>query len=197
MGNTGPSALTPFVRSDAQGAVLAETLGHPENEVSISELSRRTASSLATTHREVQRLIRSGVLVERRDGNNRLVRANQEHPLFALMSQLVVETYGPQPVLRALLADVPGVVEAFVYGSWAARRTGTEGPFPRDIDVMVVGSLALDDLLDIQERARALLHREVNIHRTTVADWHSPDGNPFLTTVRSRPLVPLVGGEHE
>lgn len=97
---TLPPQLTPFVRSDAVGAFLAETLGHPEREVSLAELGRRTGVSPAVVHREVQRLIDVGVLQDRQEGRNRLVRAERDHPLHAPMREIVQPTYGPGPVLR-------------------------------------------------------------------------------------------------
>ncbi len=64
----------------------------------------------------------------------------------------VVLTYGPVAVLGELLASVPGVAEAYVYGSWAARYRGQAGDVPRDVDVLVIGDADEDDLY---EAARA------------------------------------------
>ena len=116
--------LTPFVRSDAVGAILAELLGHPDREFSLSELGRRTGVSGPVVHREVGRLIESDVLRDRHEGRNRLVRANEEHQLFPLMRDLIAATYGPLPVLRELFDAVDGVDRVVIYGSWAARRAG-------------------------------------------------------------------------
>lgn len=193
---TGPSLLTPFLRSDAQGAVLAETIGNPTAELSISEIARRARVLPAVAHREVVRLIEAEVLLDRRDGNNRLVRANVDHPLWSFMSQIVAETYGPVPILRGLLADVPGVHEAYLYGSWAARRAGESGPPPRDLDVLVVGYAARTDLLDVADAARETLHIDVNIHSALPEAWAEKD-NPFLATVASRPLIALTDHEVE
>jgi hypothetical protein len=63
------------------------------------------------------------VLLDRREGNNRLVHANTAHPLVEPMRWIVAATSGPVPVLRELIDGVPGVQEAYVYGSWA-RRSG-------------------------------------------------------------------------
>lgn len=189
-----PSALTPFLRSDAQGAVLAEVMLDPSVELSFAAVARRADVLPAIAHRELSRLIEADVLRDRRDGNNRLVRANTEHPLWSLMSQLVVETYGPVPVLRALLADVSGVRESYLYGSWAARRAGQPGPPPRDLDVLVIGTASRTDLLDVSEAASAKLHIEVNVHRTSPEAW-AAGTDPFLATVASRPKAQLTGAQ--
>jgi predicted nucleotidyltransferase len=183
--------LTPFLRSDAQGAVLAETLLDPTAELTISEVARRAGVLPAVAHREVTRLIDADVLRDRREGNNRLVRANTEHPLWLLMSQIVMETYGPAPLLRNLLTELPGIREAYIYGSWAARRVGQPGPPPRDIDVLVVGNPSRTDLLDVADAAQQKLHTEVNIHTTTPEAWAAKK-EPFLVTVASRPRITLV-----
>lgn len=187
--------LLPFLRSDALGALLAETLLRPDEELSVTALARRAGLSVTLAHKEVGRLVDATVLVDRRDGNNRLVRANPEHPLFGPMSDMVAAAYGPEPVLRALLGEVEGADLAFLYGSWAARRTGTPGRFPRDVDVMVVGSASRSDLAEVAARARAVLGVEVNVHRVDPGSWQHPEGNAFLETVAARPRVLLIGAE--
>ena len=189
-----PSVLTPFARSDSVGAILAEVFLHA-GEFTRAELSRRTGVLPAVVHEEVSRLVDAAVLTDRREGNNRLVRANESHPLFVPMSEIIAASYGPVPVLRELLSRVPHIREAFIYGSWAARRSGQPGRFPRDVDVMVIGDLSVDDLVAIQAEARDLLGMEVNIHRTTWSDWQNRAGNPFLAEVASRPAVGLLRKE--
>ncbi|OMH23029.1 hypothetical protein BKD30_14225 [Tersicoccus phoenicis] len=187
--------LTPFVRSDAVGAILAETLGHPDREVSLAELGRRTGASGPVVHREVGRLVESDVLRDRQEGRNRLVRANAEHPLFALMRDLIVATYGPIPVLRELFEDVGGVERLLIYGSWAARRAGESGAFPNDIDVLVVGNVPRRTLTKIATDASDRLDVPVSITRLLVEDWEAEDASPFVVTVRSRPTVDVMTSE--
>ena len=187
--------LTSFVRSDAVGAILAETFAEPTVELTIAEVARRADVLPAVAHREISRLVTADVLTDRREGNNRLVRVNQNHPLYSPMSEIIAATYGPVPVLRKLLAMKPGIAQVYIYGSWAARRAGEFGPAPRDIDVVVVGDLELDDMIQVQEAARKQLRTDVTIHRVDPTSWAHPENNPFLTTVRSRPLVQIVGKE--
>ncbi|MDR1151941.1 MAG: hypothetical protein LBK72_05620 [Bifidobacteriaceae bacterium] len=190
---TRPPLLTPFVRSDAVGAILAETFADPESELSIAEVARRTKTLPAVAHKEITRLVDAAILLDRRAGNHRLVRVNVDHPLYGPMAEILAAAYGPVPVLRTLLSDLAGVDRAFIYGSWAARRMGQPGPPPRDVDVMVIGDLGLDDLVAVQESASERLRVEVNVHRCTPEAWAARDDNPFLATVSGRPMVWIVG----
>lgn len=194
MKNIAPQ-LTPFVRSDAVGAILAETLGHPEREFTLAELGRRTDTSGPVVHREVGRLVESTVLRDRYEGRNRLVSANADHPLFALMRNLIAATYGPVPVLRELFDGVHGVEELLIYGSWAARRSGESGAFPNDLDVLVVGDTPRRKLTALAAEAGNHLDLPVNVTRIAPVDWNSEDPSPFVSTIRSRPLVDVKSGE--
>ena len=194
MKNLAPQ-LTPFVRSDAVGAILAELLGHPDREFSLSELGRRTGVSGPVVHREVGRLVESDMLRDRHEGRNRLVRANHEHPLFALMRDLIAATYGPVPVLRELFDNIDDVGQVFIYGSWAARRAGESGAFPNDIDLLVIGAAPRRDLLAIATEAGKRLDLPVNVTRLGRDEWEADEPSPFVSTIRSRPIVDVLSGD--
>jgi hypothetical protein len=121
----------------------------------------------------------------------RLLQANLDGPLARPLTELLTLTYGPAAVLRDLLAAIHGIDEAFIYGSWAARYAGEPGPPPRDVDVLVVGDADEDDIFEAARVAERRLGREVNIHRVSAKAWHGPGRDPFLTSVRSRPLVSI------
>ncbi len=61
---------------------------------------------------------------------------------------------------------------------------------PKDIDALVVGHPDRADLFDAAERAERALGREVSIRSISPTRWSDGD-DPFLRTLRSRPLVAL------
>jgi len=163
---------------------------HPEESFSVTELAHRLRASQSTVSREVDRLAEAELVQEDRRGNLRLLRANVDSPLARPLGELLALTYGPAAVLGELLAGVEGVDEAYVYGSWAARYAGEEGPPPRDIDLLIVGAADDDDLADAARAAEGRLGREVNVQRVSARAWRSGN-DPFLTAVRARPLYPI------
>ncbi len=192
---TLPAQLTPFVRSDTVGSLLAETLSHIDREFTLTELGRRVGAGPAVVHREVGRLVDGGILKDRHEGRNRLVSANVNHPLFVPMRTIIETTYGPVPILREAFGEVDGATLVYIYGSWAARRSGVAGPFPNDIDVLVVGATPRRVLADIARSAGDRLGVPVNITRVSPEEWTSNEPSPFLATVQSRPTVNVLTGE--
>lgn len=185
-------SLLPLLRSRLQGELLALVLLHPEREYSITELAESFGVSATTVLREAERLVGGGILEDRRVGRSRLVKARTDTPLYRPLSDVIAVTFGPMSLLAEALAGLAGVREAYIYGSWAARYSGEPGPPPGDVDVLVVGSPDPDELFDRAERVSRRLGREVNVHRISPEAWATADtADPFLTSVRDRPLARL------
>lgn len=187
---TTPPALRPILRSQVQGEVLARLYLHPDEEHSLAELAELTATSPQSIQHEVSRLVKAGLLRDRRLGRSRLIRANPDSMLARPLTDLLMVTYGPVPVLESELGPIKGIEQAFVFGSWAARHQGISGAIPNDVDVMVVGRADLDALDDAADRAQKVLRRPVNIRRVSPSAWQS-SSDPFFTQVREQPLVQL------
>ena len=183
-------ALSPILRSNAQGDILALLFMNEGEEYSLADISRRVRALPATVHREVERLVASGTLTDRMVGRARLVRANTHDRMYLPLYDLLQLSYGPKAVLEPLLCALPGIEQAFVYGSWAARYSGEIGAPPQDVDVLVVGTTPRERLESLAREAQLRLRREVNVNRVSADEW-AKQTQPFITTVRSRPLVEL------
>lgn len=180
----------------ARRAVLARTFLSPEREYHIRELVRLTGLAPRTVHQEVEKLVRADILTERRDGNRRHVRANERHPLFRPVREIILKTEGLADVLReALGADA--IEFAFVFGSMA----GQDAKAGSDVDLLVVGSLGLREAVRRLSAAHDVLGREINpsVWTRSEFDRRRDEGDPFLSRVLEGATVPIVGAlpEHQ
>jgi DNA-binding transcriptional ArsR family regulator len=190
---SAPSALLPILRSQVAGDLLALLYLHPEDEYSLTEAANALGTNLSTVHYEARQLSDGYLINTRKRGNLRLIKAVADSPLTRPLTDLLAVTYGPLFFLTDLIADADGVSEAYIYGSWAARYRGEPGPVPPDVDVLIVGTADLDDLDEVTEKAQIMLHRPVSIRRIGPEAWNSSNPtDPFVTSVKSRPLVTIV-----
>jgi hypothetical protein len=189
--NTLAPELAPIFRSDSQGEILARLLLNPERAFTIADLAAMTQTSYASTFREVQRLARTGLLTEHRVGRHHQLSADTTSRAYQPLSELLRISYGPVTVLPAMLQDIGGIDQAFIYGSWAARRSGEKGSPPQDIDLLVVGNPSRAEVYGAAERAQQSLGVEVNPRIVSVSGWREAS-DPFIATVKERPLVPLL-----
>lgn len=190
-----PSCLLPLLRSRVTGALLALLYLHPERAYSLAEAGRLVSASSQVMSAEADLLVTSGLVLDRRRGRLRLIRAKTTGPVAGPLRDLLAVTYGPLPVLSDLLSGVAGIDAAYLYGSWAARYSGEAGEVPRDVNVLVVGSADPDELYDAVETAERTLGREVSISSVSAGYWAEPNrADVFMRHLREHPLVQLQPG---
>lgn len=189
--NTSAPQLAPLFRSDAQGEILARLLLNPDRAFTIAEIARITSTSYASTHREIQRLIRAGLLDEERVGRANQVRAATTSPAYGPLTELLLLSYGPANVIPQTIAGIDGIEQAYIYGSWAARRAGEPGSPPGDIDVLIVGNPSRSAIYAASEEAEKTLGREVNTRIVSPTAWAAAT-DPFIRTIKNRPLTALT-----
>jgi len=187
---TSAPELSAIFRSDAQGEILARLLLNPGVSFTIADLARMTGTSYASAHREAERLVRVGVVSEHRVGRHHQLTADTTSPAYEALRTLLLLSYGPATVIPRALAGVEGVHEAYIYGSWAARRMGEPGSPPGDIDVLVVGNPPRSALHAAGEEAERSLGCQVSMRAVSEQTWANGD-DPFILTLRARPLVTL------
>ncbi len=182
--------LAPIFRSDGQARLLAALL-LADDELSVTELAEYAGLAYPTAHREVARLLDAGILIERRVGRTRLIRANPASPITAPLREILTVTTGPVVLLGEEFGRLDGIESAFLYGSFAARLLGVEGQAPNDIDVMVVGAPDVEAVYEACTRVEAAVHRPVNPTILTAAELAERTG--FLDSVRAGAVVPVMG----
>ncbi len=189
-----PPLLLPLFRSANQARLLtAVFLGHDPQ--SLSELASDLAIPYSTVHRETTQLLNSGVIVENRVGNTRLLEPNTTSPFYGPLRELLEIAFGPVPLLTSEFEHIRGVEAAAIFGSWAHRTLGKPGPPPADIDVLVVGTPDPAQIYDACSRVGATLRRPVNPTILTPHEWNQH--TPFLGEVRHGGLLTVVGNLDE
>ena len=187
---TGAPLLAPIFRSDGQARLLSALL-LADDELSITDVAERADLAYPTAHREVARLIEAGILVERQVGRTRLIRGNPDSPLTGPLREILTVVSGPVVLLAEEFEHIEGIQSAFLYGSFAARLRGVDGPAPHDIDVMVVGDPDVDAIYEACTRVEAAVHRPINPTILSAQELKAESG--FLDTVCSSPIVPVMG----
>ncbi len=181
-----PRSRLPIFRSPEQERLLAELFVFAQGPVSLSELARRAATSRAGAHKEVERLEAVGLVTSTSSGRSRLIEANQASPLYPDLKALLTKALGPEQLLRDALADLNGIDEAFIFGSWATPGAAA----PQDIDLMVIGEPDISRVYETVSRIESQVGRPINVSVRSKAEWESADGG-FERTVKSRPMVAL------
>jgi len=182
-------SLVSLLGSECRAALLVHTHLDQGSERHLRELVRATGFAPRTVQLEVDRLVRQGILVERRDANRRLLAANRRHPLHAALRELVVRTEGVVTVLREALGEA-GVEFAFVYGSLATPAPSWDAA----VDLLVVGTADPRDITRRLAPAGEALGREVRPLVWTREEFERrlAEIDEFLGTVLKGPRLSVI-----
>ena len=177
----------PLFRSPEQERLLAELFVFAHEPLALSELARRTGTSVGGVHKEVERLERAGLVLSKTAGRSRLVEPDPSSPVYLELRGLLTKSMGPEPLLRDALSAIDGIQEAFIFGSWA----DPDQMAPQDIDLMVIGDPELGQLYDSVSSVEAEVGRPINVVVRSGDEWASADG-AFERAVKSRPRTDLI-----
>ena len=186
--------LLPLFRSRSLVLLLAHLLLREEESLeSVSQLALKLGLAPSTVQRDIELLEQAGIVHSLRVGKTRVVRIDRGCASLGELRALFEKTYGPPQILSELLAGLTGLNEAFIFGSWAARYSGEEGPAPGDIDLLVIAEEQNFDANLVYKAAQTAsqrLGREVNVSIVNEDEWRN-DHSGFLDTIRERPLLRL------
>ncbi|MGD2118947.1 MAG: transcriptional regulator [Chromatiales bacterium] len=177
-----------------QQRVLALLYGKPDRSFYTNEILRWAAMGRGTISRELERLANAGLLLVRREGNQRHYQANPDNPVYGELLAIVRKTFGVAEVIRQALEPLAGQIElAFVYGSMA-KANDTQAS---DIDLMLIGrDLQYGEVMDLLLPLEESLQRSIHPTLYDVADFQAKlkAGNSFLVRVMEQPRLMIQGG---
>jgi predicted nucleotidyltransferase len=189
-------AVGDLIFGQTRGRILTLLYGHPDQTFFIRQISREIDTSIGTVQRELGTLSQIGLIVRSVSGRQVYYKANRNHPVFAEIHSLIAKTVGVFQLLGSALAPFAKRVSlAFVYGSMA-RQDENAGS---DVDLMIVGDVALDEILMQLAPVERVLGRPINPTLYSVNEFKSrlQSGNHFLRSVLSGEKVLLIGDTNE
>ena len=179
-----------FGGSAARRAILTRFFSRPGVVRHVRELSRELGFSATIVGRELQRLERAGVLRSDQVGGTRRYEVDAGSPIAAEVRSLVQKTIGIEARLAQALRDVPGVEEAFLFGSYARGQERATS----DLDLFVVGSVDQEVLSERLAEVERALGRDVNVvsYEPDELDRLRSEGDRFVTDVLAGPRIALI-----
>ena len=191
-----PTGLLAILLPRARRAILAELFTRPDDRLHLRELERRTGLNAKGLMRELHTLTEAGILTAQRSGNRVYYRANPDCPIYSELRALVQKTADLAGVLkRALEPLADRIALAYIYGSHA---TGEAGP-QSDIDLMLVGELALSDIASPVAQAERELSREISptLYSPDEYRCRARDEDGFVAKVHRGVKIILLGDTDE
>jgi predicted nucleotidyltransferase len=176
--------------------VLGLLLSHPGQTFYLREIVRWADVGLGAVQRELKTLVQVGVIRRSVRGTHVFFQADPDCPVFADLRGIVLKTTGLADVLCQALAPLRSQIRfAFIYGSMARGQDRASS----DVDLMVVGDVSFDEVVDVIAAAEESLRREVNPTVYPLREFKQKLSarHYFVSDVVRNPTIFLVGNERD
>jgi predicted nucleotidyltransferase len=176
--------------------VLSLLLLRPDESFYVREIGRLTGVPAGPLHRELKSLAEAGLLARSVSGNQVRYQAFRDCPIFPELAGIFRKTAGLADVLRESLRPVAGEIDlAFVFGSVAQGKEKRTS----DIDLLVVGSVPFENVVEACHSARERLGREVNpvVMSGNAFRAKQRGHDRFLSRVLKEPKIFVIGDASE
>lgn len=185
--------LERLFSSRARVELLSILFLQPEKEFYLREIARITREDYKNISRELKNLETLGLLTSRKTGNLKYFSLNRKFPIFEELKSIFFKTRGVAKIIKEALQAFEIIDYAFIYGSFAS---GTENE-KSDVDLMVIGKIALETLLKLLKAPEKALSREINpsLYELSEIESRLRDNDPFITKVMNEPKIMLIGDE--
>lgn len=180
---------------NSKGEILNLFFKDAEKEYYLREIARNLDKEPSHFQKALNSLVKEGVLKDERKGNLRFFKLNKNYPLYEELKKIISKTLGIEAKFKEMINNLAGVEYAFIFGSIAKNKEYSES----DIDLMIIGQVDQDDLINKVSELEGELKREVNYHIYDKQDAIKKlkEKNSFLVRILNEPKIILKGNLDE
>ncbi len=159
------SSLDSLITSKTRIKLLIKFFSNSHTKAYLRSLAQEFNESSNSVRLELNRMAEAGLLQARNDGNTKLYQANQGHPLFPELNQLVIKYLGLSGIVENVVERLGTVKLAFVTGDYA------RGVDSGIVDLVVVGNIDWNYLLKLIQKAEEQTSRKIRPLVLTVNEF--------------------------
>ena len=181
--------------SSTRAELLGLFFNNPDDRFYLREIARHIGKDAAGIKRELDNLVKIGLLAREKRGVQKYYFANKSSPIFAEMKGLIFKTTGMQGAMKTSLSRLKGVKVAFLYGSFAKGSEKEDS----DIKLMVIGQANITELNDMVMGLEEKLKRDIDYLVFDDLEYRKrkDQKDPFIRDLLKGKKIFLVGKEDD
>lgn len=189
--------LERLFTSKTRVGILNRLLLNSNSEYHIREMSRIINATPILVQKELNNLEQFGLLKKRRLGNLVLYRLNRKSSIVNELKRIFLKTesLGSQLLSKMGKKDREQIRFALIYGSFAKGSDVSSS----DIDLMVIGGVGEDTVLQAVTRTERDLGRQVNLVLWTEREFleKARQKIPLVRELAKTPVIMILGDSGE
>ena len=120
---------------------------------------------------ELNRFEEAGMLLSETQGNKKLFKANEKHPLFKDINSIVLKYVGIDKIIDMVIHRLGDLDQLYLSGDYA------EGKDTGIIDLIFIGAIDKSYLVKLIDKAEKLIHKKLRyLHYSDEDEFHAVMG---------------------
>jgi hypothetical protein len=166
----------------ARRRVLGWLLTHPDDETFLREIARHVRLAASTVQRELDLLVKAGLVARAVSGHQVYFSANQNSPLYRELQSIFIKTTAVADVLRDALRPLKRqIVAALLVGPAATGQLQRSTA----LDLVVVGAVTAPELEPCAALAQRTLARGVRARSVPASQLAAVLTEPHIVIIRA------------
>ena len=128
---------------------------NPKNTSYLRGLEAEFGESSNAIRTELNRLERSDMLVSKNDGNRKMFKVNDQHPLYNEINSIIRKYVGLDVIIEFIVKKLGDLHSVYLIGKLAR---GMDSPV---VDLVFVGDVDKTYLINLVDKAESLIKRKV------------------------------------
>ncbi len=169
--------IETLISSKTRIKLLLKFFLNGSNESYLRGLENEFGESTNAIRIELNRLSKAGMLECASRGNKKFFRANQNHPLYQEIHNILLKHIGIDKIIESVISRLGDVRKVFLTGRFAS------GIDSNIIDLMIIGDVDLNYLVRLIGKAEKMINRKIRY-----INYKSED-EVDISHFRSEPLL--------
>jgi len=181
--------------SSTRAELLGLFFNNPDDRFYLREIARHIGKDAAGIKRELDNLVKMGLLAREKRGVQKYYFVNKSSPIFSEMKGLIFKTTGVQGAMKASLSRLKGVKTSFIYGSYAKGSEKEDS----NINLMVIGQVNITELNDVVMGLEEKMKREIDYLAFDEQEYRKRKDakDPFIREIVKGKKIFLLGKEDD
>ncbi len=159
--------LEALISSRTRIKLLLRFFINPGNTAYLRGLADEFDESTNAIRVELNRFEDAGMLLSESQGNKKLYKANDKHPLFGDLRNIMLKYVGIDRIIEVIISRLGKLDKMYLTGDYArGKDTGI-------IDLVFVGEVDKEYLISLVSKAEKLIERKVRFLTYQTEEWET------------------------
>ncbi|MEZ5017535.1 MAG: winged helix-turn-helix domain-containing protein [Flavipsychrobacter sp.] len=161
--------LETLISSKTRIKLLLRLFLNPGTTAYLRGLSEEFNESTNSIRVELNRFEEADMLISENQGNKKIYKANNKHPLFQEINSIVLKYIGVDKIIEQVINRMGKLELVYLTGDYA------KGNDSGIIDLIFVGNIDREYLVNLVAKAEKPIHRKVRYLTYTKEEWLAQD----------------------